>query len=86
MSKDELLASLKYLQRDKSPGPDGWTKKFFMDLFNLIGEYLLKVVEEFFLTVVITGSLNSTFLTLIPENDQSASFTDYRPISFCNLT
>jgi hypothetical protein len=31
------------------------------------------------------GSLNSTFLTLIPKANKPISFDDFRPISLCNL-
>ena len=31
------------------------------------------------------GSLNSTFITLIPKKDSLDTFYDFRPISLCNL-
>jgi hypothetical protein len=46
---------------------------------------LLQMVEDSRIKGKISGSLNSTFLVLIPKENNSLSFNDYRPISLCNL-
>ena len=33
----------------------------------------------------VSGSLNATFITLIPKSDKPSSFSDFRPISLYNL-
>ena len=33
----------------------------------------------------MSGDLNSTFISLIPENDMPQHFYDFRPIGPCNL-
>jgi hypothetical protein len=43
------------------------------------------MVEDSRLKGKISGSLNATFLVLIPKTDNSLSFNDFRPISLCNL-
>ena len=50
-----------------------------------MGEDLLKVVEHYRLEGVVTNSINSTFLTLIPKCENPHTFADFRPISLCNL-
>ena len=42
----ELKAILQSFQKDKSSGPDGWTIEFFLELFEILGGDLLKVVED----------------------------------------
>ena len=42
----EIEGDLKYFKKDKSPGPDGWTIEFFLELFEILGDDLLKVVED----------------------------------------
>jgi hypothetical protein len=81
----ELKEVLSLFKKDKSPGPDGWTVEFFTHFFDLVGEDLLEMVEESRLKGFIVGSLNSTFLALIPKANKPTTFGDFRPISLCNL-
>jgi hypothetical protein len=81
----ELKTTLSLLQKEKSPGPDGWTAEFFSHYFDLVGTDLLQMIEDTRITGKISSSLNSTFLVLIPKSDQPSSYNDFRPISLCNL-
>jgi len=81
---EELLVVLNTFQKGKSPDLDGWTTEFYLDLFHLNGEDLLRVVEEVRLSRKVTRSINSTFISLIPKSTCSKSFNDFRPISLCN--
>jgi hypothetical protein len=77
--------ALTSFNKDRSPGPDGWTVEFFIHFFDLVGPNLLELVEDSRLHGRIIGTLNSTFLTLIPKENNPSTFGDYRPISLCNL-
>jgi hypothetical protein len=79
-----LLVVLNTFQKDKSHGLDGWTVEFYLDFFELIGEDLLRVVEEVRLLRKVPGSINSTFIALIPSLIIVESFNGFRPISLCN--
>jgi hypothetical protein len=81
----EVWEVLKSFAKDKIPGPDGWTVEFFLHFFDLVGVDLLELVEDTRTRGKVIGSLNSTFLTLIPKVNNPSSFGDYRPISLCNL-
>jgi hypothetical protein len=74
-----------HFKKERSPGPDGWTTEFFTFFFDLVGSDLLQMVEDSRIKGKISKSLNSTFLVLIPKENNSISFNDYRPISLCNL-
>ena len=82
-SKQEIEDILKGMQRDKSPGLDGWTVEFFLHFFDVIGDELVAVVEESRVTGQVFPPFNSTFLALIPKSDHPSSFADFRPISLC---
>jgi hypothetical protein len=43
------------------------------------------MVEDSRIKGKILGSINSTFLVLIPKQHQPLAFSDFRPISLCNL-
>ena len=59
--------------------------EFFIHFFDLLGKDLLSAVDCARLSGLITPSINSTFLALIPKKDKPVSFVDFRPISLCNL-
>jgi hypothetical protein len=82
---EEIKDVLTLFKKDKSPGPDGWTVEFFTYFFYLVGEDLVQMIEESRQSGFITGSLNSTFLALIPKENNPTNFGDFRPISLCNL-
>ena len=65
---EELKDVMNSFQKDKSPGPDGWTIEFFLGFFDFIGQDILSLVEETRLSKRIPLNLNSTFIALIPKN------------------
>ena len=81
---EELLAISHSFQKDKSPKPDGWPIKIYLGLYELIGDYLLKVVEESQKEGFTHAPFNSTFISLIPKSHHPRRFEDIKPISLCN--
>lgn len=71
--------------KDKTPSLDGWTMELFLTFFDLLGNDLLKVVEESKTRGEVCGAFNATFIDLIPKWDKPNSFNDYRPICLCNV-
>jgi hypothetical protein len=84
VTEKELLEVLHSFQKDKSPGPDGWTIEFFLGCYEIIGTDLLKMVEDTRISGRIPQSLNSTFISLIPKMDNPETLDEFRPISLCN--
>jgi len=85
VSLKELKSVLTMFKKDKSPGSDGWTVEFFIHFFDLVSEELLEMVENARSNGHIAGSINSTFLALIPKVNKPINYGDYKPISLCNL-
>ncbi|BFG35265.1 hypothetical protein CerSpe_215390 [Prunus speciosa] len=67
--------------KDKSSGPDGFSMSFFQSCWELVKEDLMRVMAEFYLSRVVNGLTNETFICLIPKKKNSLKVTDYRPIS-----
>jgi hypothetical protein len=59
--------------------------EFFSSFFDLVSEDMVQMVKESRRYKNIPGCLNSTFLALIPKENNPTTFGDYRPISLCNL-
>ena len=52
MDKEELKKVLTNFKVDKSPGPNWWTMEFFKHFFDLVGEDILEMIEEY-ITMVL---------------------------------
>ena len=69
------------MDRDKAPGPDGFTIAVFQDCWEVIKEDLVRVFAEFHRSGIINQSTNASFIVLLPKKSMSKKISDYRPIS-----
>lgn len=83
VSLEELEHTLKWFKKNKTPRPDGWLIEFYLAFFDIIGEDLLKIVEDLRIRGFLETSITSTFIALIPKKDNPDSFEDFHPISLC---
>lgn len=72
------------LNKNKSPGPDGFTSGFYKAAWGILGQEVINSILSFFSTKHLPPSTNSTILTLIPKFPGATIIKDYRPISCCN--
>lgn len=84
VTKEELGAAIKWFKKDKSPGPYGWTIEFYIDFFDILGDDLLKIVEDYRRSGRISPAIESTFIALILKSNNPSSFNDFQPISLHN--
>jgi len=73
VSEEELLGVMKSFQKDKIPGPDGWTIEFFIHFFDLIKSDLLQMIEESRISSNIHHLISSTLIALIPKKHDATS-------------
>jgi len=85
ISEEELKEVLFNFQKDKIPGSDGWTVEFLQGLFDIIGDDLLKVVEDSRVSERIPTCFNSTFIAPIPKTENPISMDEHYPISLYNF-
>jgi hypothetical protein len=82
---EELKGVMRSFQKEKIRGPYGWTIECFLGFSDLLGQDILRLVEEIRLLGQMPLSLNCTFITLIPKRENSDSLEDFKPISLCNF-
>ncbi|XP_074315445.1 uncharacterized protein LOC141651643 [Silene latifolia] len=82
---EEIRAAVFSIPDNKSPGPDGYTSKFFKDAWNEIGGEVITAVQDFFRTRQLLKQVNATNVTLIPKCDRPQTVYQFRPIACCNV-
>ncbi|XP_074313496.1 uncharacterized protein LOC141648671 [Silene latifolia] len=81
----EIELALFSIDRNKSPGVDGYNSGFFKDTWSITGPDFQAAVQEFFEKGRMPQVANSTIIALVPKNDAPSSVTEYRPISCCTV-
>ncbi|RVW29709.1 putative ribonuclease H protein [Vitis vinifera] len=69
------------LNKEKAPGPDGFTLAVYQECWDVIKEDLMRWFFEFHTKGVINQSTNATFIAMVPKKSQTFKISDYRPIS-----
>ncbi|XP_074298021.1 uncharacterized protein LOC141628823 [Silene latifolia] len=69
----------------KSPGPDGFTSKFFKDAWDVIGGDVVTTVQDFFIHKKLLRQINATTLTIVPKCERPQSVLQFRPIACRNV-
>ena len=80
-SEAEVQAALMDMNRDKAPGPDGFTLAFWQSCGDFAKEEILDMFKEFYEQNVFLKSLNNTFLVLLPKKGGAEDLGDFKPIS-----
>ncbi|KAJ9680549.1 hypothetical protein PVL29_019768 [Vitis rotundifolia] len=80
-SEEEVRMAVFHLNKEKAPGPDGFTIAVYQECWDVIKEDLMRVFSEFHTNGVINQSTNATFIAMVPKKSQTLKISDYRPIS-----
>lgn len=73
------------MYNDKSLGLNWLNSTFYKKFWNLLGDDIFLAATTWLNQGVFLPSLNSTYIVLIPKNDNPISILDLRPISLCNV-
>jgi len=71
---------------DKAPGPDAFSAHFYILFWHRIKSDLVRMIQYVQMSERMGGSINSSFLPLIPKENNPTSFSHFRPISFSNVS
>lgn len=86
VTDEEIRAAFFSLPRNKASGPDGYSPKFFLSCWSVVGGEVTVAVSEFFSSGRLLQQMNATNLVLIPKIPNASKTTDFRPISCLNTT
>ncbi|KAL5572566.1 hypothetical protein UlMin_022163 [Ulmus minor] len=76
--EEEIKKAVFEIDREKSPGPDGYTGAFFQDCWGILKNDMVKIFEEFHRNGKVCGNMNHTFLCLIPKKLDVQQVKDFR--------
>lgn len=86
ISKAECLNALKGMDYNKSPGPDGITKEFYLTFFDILADALEKVIQNIHLNKSLTDSQKLSYISLLcKDTSKPSDMKNWRPISLLNV-
>ena len=81
-TEEEVWKTIKSLPSDKTPGPDGFTGKFYQVCWPIIKPEIMTAISAVWSRKFNNFEvLNSAYITLLPKKIDAASIRDFRPIS-----
>jgi hypothetical protein len=83
-SQEEINGIIKGLPSDKSPGSDGFNFDFMKKCWTTISSDFHDICLAFYNHNINIQSINGSYITLIPKNNNPARVNDYRPILLLN--
>eukprot|EP00253_Pinus_taeda_P036718 PITA_36718 len=82
---EEVEEVVKDMPNGKALGPDGFAIDFYKACWEIIKTKVWEVVGDSQRFSSILNSLNSTFITLIPKEEEANTLSKFRPIALCNV-
>jgi hypothetical protein len=83
-SPDEICRAFALMNKQSSPGPDGFGPTFFSTFWDLVSPDVLAVYSSFYHGTLDLTSINRAFLVLLPKTDSADHPSQFRSISLQN--
>jgi len=71
VTEEEVSDAVKEMQNGKEPDPDGFNVDLFKACWRIFKQDIMNVVEDFMLNRTILKVLNTSFISLIPKQDNA---------------
>ncbi|XP_075521602.1 uncharacterized protein LOC142554810 [Primulina tabacum] len=85
-SLEEVRATVFSIHPDSVAGPDGFSSAFFQHCWEDVHQDVFDAVLDFFRGSPLPQGFTATTITLIPKVAGAHAWSDFRPISLCNVT
>ncbi|XP_073015629.1 uncharacterized protein [Primulina eburnea] len=85
-SLEEVRATVFSIHPDSVAGPDGFSSAFFQHCWEIVHQDVFGAVLDFFQGSPMPQGFTATTITLIPKVEGARAWSDFRPISLCNVT
>ncbi|XP_073120503.1 uncharacterized protein [Henckelia pumila] len=85
-SLEEVRAVVFSIPRDSVAGPDEFSSVFFQSCWDFVQHDVMDAVLDFFRGSLMPQGFTATTITLIPKVEGAQAWTDFRPISLCNVS
>lgn len=83
-SASEITDALFAMNKNSSPGPDGFGPSFFSKFWSVVSPDVLTIVDDFFNHTIDLTRINRARLILLPKFEAAPKPGDFRPISLQN--
>lgn len=81
----ECLRALKSMKNNKTPGPDGLTKEFYLHYWDIVGDDLTEVLNNSYLSGELPDSMKGGHICLLFKKGKRENLKNWRPISLLNI-
>ncbi|KAL0300009.1 UNVERIFIED_CONTAM: hypothetical protein Scaly_3063100 [Sesamum calycinum] len=85
-TQEEIMDIVFSIDKDSVAGPDGFSSVFFQKCWDFIKNDIQEAVRDFFCGTPMSRSFKATTIVLIPKVESPQTWSDFRPISLCNVT
>lgn len=86
LSEEEILAVLKKMKSNKSPGSDGFTAECFKFFYNDLKVFIRKAINEGYREGKLSITQRQGIITCLPKGDKPKQFLkNWRPITLLNV-
>ena len=85
LTPEEIKDTLFNMGSLKAPSPDGLHALFYQSQWEVVGNSICELVFSIFKDPLLIGSINQTFISLIPKVEKPKHVKQFRPIGLCNV-
>lgn len=84
-TKEEVFQTIKKMTRETAPGPDGILTGFYLTFFDIIGQRLVKMINNFIIQKKKPPSFaNGRIILLAKPNNDPLDVNGWRPVTLLN--